>query len=100
MYPGSRLLAVVHVLLGLLFALPGFVFRIQCRFQSMDGLSQTFFWRSDHLRLQLVERNAEVVRDMYGGHELAQVLESLGSCLQVGPRRKQACELAGESGVV
>ena len=65
----------------------------------MNGFAQALRRRSDHLGFQLIKWNAQIVRDVDRSHKLAQVFEARGGCLQVGPRRQQALQLAGQFGV-
>src|SRR5262249_22138290 len=79
----SGLLAgIVHILLGLVVGLLGFCLGTRGGLKLFDRFAQALLRRSNHLGFQLIEGNAEIVRDMHRGHELSQIFESLGVRLQ------------------
>jgi hypothetical protein len=84
--PGLRRLAFVHILFGLFICLLGLCFGIGRRLQIVDGFAQALGRRASHLCLELVEGNAEIVRDVNGSNELAEVLKPTRCLLQVSAR--------------
>ena len=84
-------LAFLHVLFGLFIRFLGFCFGVGRRLQVVDGFAQTLGRTASHLCLELVEGNAEVVRDVSSSHELAEVLEATRCLLQVSTRCRSDC---------
>ena len=55
----------------------------------MNGLAQRLRIRPGHLRLQLIERDVQVVGHVGRGDELAEVLEAPGGILDIGAGGQQ-----------
>ena len=87
-----------EVLLGLLAGLLHFRLLVHLRLQLVDRVAKALAAR--HPGSQLVEWNAEIVRDVGGGHKLAEVLKTRSRLRNVGAGGQQTFELRGKLGIL
>src|SRR5437899_10066906 len=74
--PGCRL-AGLQVFVCLAFSAVCFSRAVRCWLQILDCLSEAAWMGSGHLRLEIGERDAEIVGDVQRRDELTSILEAL-----------------------